>query len=91
MENFVNNFRCTNFNRNSIEEVRKLIQNNIFGGPWWLRAYFFNVKIDIKNKIKNNNGSEEKHINLMVTTKYLMSKIDSNLPGCYHLQMPPTN
>ncbi|CAF1025057.1 unnamed protein product [Brachionus calyciflorus] len=86
VQNFVNNYRYTKFNRNSIKEVRKLIQNNLFSEDLdEHEPFFFNVKFDSKNKIIINNGSEEKHINLMVTTKHLMSRIDSNLQGCYHL------
>ncbi|CAF1111655.1 unnamed protein product [Brachionus calyciflorus] len=52
----------------------------------WIRTnLFFNVRNSSNGNILINEGSESRHLSLMVTTKKLLTNLDSNLPGCYHI------
>ena len=45
--------------------------------------FFFNVKYDSENKIDIGDGSDENHLHICMTSKKLMSNIESE--GIHHI------
>ncbi|CAF0956396.1 unnamed protein product [Brachionus calyciflorus] len=65
VQNFVNNFRYTKLKRNSLQEVRNLVQKNLFSDDLEEHdPFFFNFNFFNEEKIIINNGSENKHFHL---------------------------
>ena len=73
-------------NNNSIKNAIDKIRNNIFSEEIEEhKPFFFYLKFNHKDEIVLNTGSNENHLYILMTTKYLFRKIDQNFDGCFHI------
>lgn len=80
------NVKLRKLNANSIRNSCELIQNNLFKENIDENTpFFFNVKFDEDGIVKLNNGSEESHINIMITSKKLLRNLESENEGPFHI------
>ncbi|CAF0978500.1 unnamed protein product [Brachionus calyciflorus] len=65
-------------NNNNIEEVKKIVESNLFRSDLPDdKPFFFGVKFDKDNRPIINSGSESHHFRLIITTKKLIKILDS--------------
>ena len=79
VQSFVRNYTKSD-DSNKIEEIMKLIGKNAHSEKLKDDKYFyFNVLFDDNGKPIIGNGSDEKHFNIIVSSKKLMRNLEHNM------------
>lgn len=86
VQNMINNYRINSGVSNSISAVIDIIKQYEFKENLdENRPFFFNIEYDQNGMINLGDGSDENHLCICITSKKLLTYLDTTFPGAFYV------